>query len=329
MILDIALLSWKVPLLAPVWGFFVIVLKGPVRVFVMAGDWIKFEIGTSDKAEVWAIAQDLSIDPDAVVGKLLRVWAWFDQHTEDGNAPSVTKMLLDRNVGVTGFCNSLISVGWMAESEAEVFLPHFDRHNGKTAKTRATTAKRVASFKNKTQEKQKGNDNTNDKVTPTPLPKEEKRREDISNTNVLDSSCSELSSSKPKAPLDDSQIFISIPTNKFNTESEERPITENKISEWQAVYPAVDVRQSLMRIRSWVINNPSKRKTFGGINKFIDTWLAKDQNSGGSNAANQQHRSVSPSQYKPGPADLVRAQARQALESLDREAGNPRVHPTS
>lgn len=41
----------------------------------MAGDWIKFEIGTSDKPEVRAIAHDLNIDLDAVIGKLLRVWS--------------------------------------------------------------------------------------------------------------------------------------------------------------------------------------------------------------------------------------------------------------
>ncbi len=145
----------------------------------MAGDWIKFEIATSDKPEVWAIAQRLSIDPDAVVGKLLRVWSWFDQHTENGNAPTVTKMLLDRVVGVTGFCDAVISSGWMIESNGEISLPNFDRHNGKTAKNRATTAKRVASFKEKSKESNAG---ANAKVTPAPLPREEKRREDINNS---------------------------------------------------------------------------------------------------------------------------------------------------
>lgn len=152
----------------------------------MAGDWIKFEIGTSDKPEVWAIAQQLNIDPDAVVGKLLRVWSWFDQHTESGNAPSVTKMLLDRVVGVSGFCNAVISADWMIEEGGEILLTNFDRHNGKTAKTRAVTAKRVANFK---EGKRNGNDSVNDKgnaVTVSgALPKEDKR-EDISNTGVLD-----------------------------------------------------------------------------------------------------------------------------------------------
>jgi len=122
----------------------------------MAGDWIKFETATSDKPEVWVIASALSIDPDAVVGKLLRVWAWFDQHTESGNAKSVTKMLLDRNVGVTGFCDAVIASGWMTERDGEIQLPNFGRHNGKTAKTRLLTAKRLAAHKSNANDK--GND---------------------------------------------------------------------------------------------------------------------------------------------------------------------------
>ena len=146
----------------------------------MAGDWIKFEIATPDKPEVWQIAETLSIEPDAVVGKLMRVWSWFDQQTELGNAPSVSKMLLDRLVGVTGFCKAVIDSGWMNDDGKVLTLPHFDRHNGKTAKNRALTAKRVA------QHKAKGNDDGNVPLTPDALPKEEKRREDIKDIDPSD-----------------------------------------------------------------------------------------------------------------------------------------------
>ena len=112
--------------------------------------WLKFELSTHDKPEVWQIAQALGIDPDAVVGKLLRVWAWFDQHTTDGtNAPSVSRALLDRYSGVSGFTQSMIDAGWMTDDGKTIGLPNFDRHNGMTAKTRAQTAKRVAKLTNK------------------------------------------------------------------------------------------------------------------------------------------------------------------------------------
>lgn len=140
----------------------------------MAGDWLKIERALPDKPEVWAIAAALDIDPDAVVGKLLRVWSWFDEQTESGNAPSVTKMLLDRRVGVTGFCDAMIQTGWMGDDAETITLPNFDRHNGKTAKNRAVTAKRVARHKAKSNGH--GNGKGNGSSVTDPLPREEKRR---------------------------------------------------------------------------------------------------------------------------------------------------------
>ena len=137
----------------------------------MAGDWIKFELTTLDKPEVCQIADLADIDPDAVVGKLMRVWGWFDQQTENGNAPSVSKKLLDRLVGVIGFCEHMKSVAWMIEIDGVISLPHFERHNGKTAKNRLLTAKRVANHK-------ASNGKSNAANVSGALPKEEKRRED-------------------------------------------------------------------------------------------------------------------------------------------------------
>jgi hypothetical protein len=142
----------------------------------MAGDWIKFDKATPDKPEVWQMASTLEIDPDAVVGKLLRVWAWFDEQSRFGNAPSVTKSLLDRRVGVTGFCNAMIDVGWLDDDGDLLQLPNFERHNGETAKTRALGAKRQQ--KHKAKSNAKGND------TGVTKPSPEKRREEKSNNKT-------------------------------------------------------------------------------------------------------------------------------------------------
>ena len=136
----------------------------------MAGDWIKFELATLDKPEVCQLADLANIDMDAVVGKLLRVWGWFDQHTESGNAPSVSKRLLDRLVGVTDFCEFMKSVGWMFEEDGVISLPRFERHNGKTAKNRLLTAKRVANHK---AANAKGNGEGNAPSVSGALPKED------------------------------------------------------------------------------------------------------------------------------------------------------------
>ena len=142
----------------------------------MAGDWIKLECATPDKPEVYRMADSLGIAPEHVVGCLIALWVWADQQTTDGNAVGVTQSLVDRKSGVTGFADAMKSVGWLAETDEGLTFPNFDRHNGKTAKTRALTSKRVAKHK------RKGNDEVNAEgngaSVSDALPREEKRREE-------------------------------------------------------------------------------------------------------------------------------------------------------
>ena len=145
--------------------------------------WIKLETHIFDKIEVFQIAQELGIDPDAVVGKCCRIWAWFDVNTTNGITKSVTTALLDRYCGVDGFSKAMINVGWMAINKEDLYLPNYDRHNSQTAKDRALNAKRVAKHKkNKDLQIDNGNATgnaiTNDEPLPKSLDREEKRRED-------------------------------------------------------------------------------------------------------------------------------------------------------
>jgi hypothetical protein len=140
----------------------------------MAGDWIKLQKDTPDKPEVLAIASRMNLDPDAVVGKLVRIWSWFDTHTVDGNALSVTYALLDRLAGITGFAEQMSFVGWLNQEGHVLSLPNFEYHNGETAKKRALGKNR--------QDKHRSNDesnaNSNASNVTNALP--EKRREEKS-----------------------------------------------------------------------------------------------------------------------------------------------------
>lgn len=110
----------------------------------MATDWLKIEVNTPDKPEVFAITAMMKWDdPDLTVGKLCRLWRWFDQHTQNGDAPGVTDLMLDRICNAPGFTQALASVGWITLRQNGATLPNFDRHNGKTAKQRALTARRM------------------------------------------------------------------------------------------------------------------------------------------------------------------------------------------
>lgn len=134
----------------------------------MSVGWIKVDCNLHDKPEVLELAAILSIPVAHVVGCLVRIWTWFDQHTQDGNAVGVTYVTLDRYAELVGFAEALALVGWLKQSGRVLSLPNFDRHNGKSAKKRAVTAERVALHRS---------NNSNADVTLGALP--EKRREDL------------------------------------------------------------------------------------------------------------------------------------------------------
>lgn len=142
----------------------------------MAGDWMKIELELPDKPEVHAIAGILNIDSDSVVGKLVRVWQWFNKHTTDGNAHGVTFSLPDRISGVSGFGEAMQFVGWLEQHDKTLHMPKFERHTSESAKQRALTARRV------NKHKVKSNDEGNDAGVTLALPREEKRREEKINT---------------------------------------------------------------------------------------------------------------------------------------------------
>lgn len=201
----------------------------------MAGEWLKFEKSTLDKPEVFAIADALSIDPDAVIGKLVRVWAWFDSHTVDGNAARVTPALLNRVSGIDGFIEAMAAEGWAAIDAGGVQLPRFDRHNGETAKQRALTAKRVARSR---LSNGNGSATCNDPSVTSALAREEKRREDVEAKATVRSAA-------PIAPLDglgiegefpkpDAPGQVEVPKR---IRSAKKPQTAVRFVEFWAAYP--------------------------------------------------------------------------------------------
>jgi hypothetical protein len=141
----------------------------------MAGEWLKFDSTLPEKQETLAITVAMGWDdPDLTVGKLMRLFRWFDQHTVDGNAMSVTPALLDRIVGVSGFVSAVAAQKWLIVTDTGICLHHFEYHNGASAKSRALTAKRVATHKSNAKANAEGNADT----VSDALPREEKRREE-------------------------------------------------------------------------------------------------------------------------------------------------------
>lgn len=81
----------------------------------------------------------------------------------------------------------------------------------------------------------------------------------------------------PEAVPDVLETVIALPLNT----GEEHPVTGGEVETWQDLYPAVDVMQELRNMRGWLLGNKTRRKTRHGIGRFIQSWLAKEQNRGG------------------------------------------------
>lgn len=64
-------------------------------------------------------------------------------------------------------------------------------------------------------------------------------------------------------------------------------VSENDRAKWSQLYPNVDVLQQLRNMAGWCDANPTKRKTRGGIKRFITAWLAREQDKGGKATQNK------------------------------------------
>jgi hypothetical protein len=76
---------------------------------------------------------------------------------------------------------------------------------------------------------------------------------------------------------DSSPVIIDLTLNDKTKYS----VTQKRVDEWKELYPAVDVEQQLRNMKGWLDSNPKRRKTKSGILKFITSWLAREQDRGG------------------------------------------------
>lgn len=71
-------------------------------------------------------------------------------------------------------------------------------------------------------------------------------------------------------------------------------VFQRNIDRWAELYPAVNILQQLRAMVGWCEANPTKLKTKRGINRFINGWLAREQDRGGvGSAANWGNNQIS------------------------------------
>lgn len=130
----------------------------------MAKDWIKMRMDLSSHPKVVRILSATKSDKFQVVGGLHAVWSVFDVHSEDGTLDGYTPETMDHIIGWDGFCNAMMSVGWLEyDGDETLAMPGFDTHNGQSAKRRADETERKRKERNSADKMRTGCGQTEDK----------------------------------------------------------------------------------------------------------------------------------------------------------------------
>lgn len=108
---------------------------------------------------------------------------------------------------------------------------------------------------------------------------EKNRKEENINT------CSELPKKNGSIEAD-KPVYCTIITNT----GWEYPITVDLVELWKTTFPAVNIEQQLLSMKSWSVTHPKNRKTKGGMLAFVNNWLSKEQNRAGDTRSKQVKR---------------------------------------
>lgn len=98
-------------------------------------------------------------------------------------------------------------------------------------------------------------------------PKEKVKEKEKEKDKDLKDSCPEAKSAPASPPA------ISFVLNDGSMYD----ITENDVVIYQQLYPGIDVMQNLRKIVGWCDANPKNRKTRAGAKRFVNAWLAREQ----------------------------------------------------
>lgn len=255
----------------------------------MADFWIKVEKGTPDKPEILELSAILNIeDPDTVTGKLIRVWSWFDSNSENGHAPLVTKVLLDRLTGVTGLTDALVTVGWLNKTDTGYSVNNFDRHLGKGAKKRASDAERKRKSRDKSQ--QCHNKSVTSDVTEIGLDKSrvDKSKED-KDTEDLPTKVGHVDSNESDHVIDNSDHALEVFTfwrdtmKKDPSRTRATPERMKKIKSRLKSYTVDDIKRAIVNcsLTPHNMGQNDRGKQFNDIELICrtDTYLEKFRDS--------------------------------------------------
>lgn len=155
--------------------------------------WIKMRLDLAEDPAVIEMAEKLNVREEMIVGYCHAFWSWVSRQCHAESVTGVTLVSLGRRLNLPGFPELLRDVGWLEYDDTGerpvITIPKFDRHLSESAKKRAIDADRQRKRRNSVTQVSR---NKCDKT----VTREEKNREEVSITKVIDTA--RVTRSKPK-----------------------------------------------------------------------------------------------------------------------------------
>lgn len=108
----------------------------------MAGHWIPWEVGLTQKREVVIVARAMSVSRREAAAMCMEVWEWASDQSVDGLIMGMEPADISEAVSIHGIGEAMERVGWIRNGDGNVQFPNWDRFNARSAKARLLNAER-------------------------------------------------------------------------------------------------------------------------------------------------------------------------------------------
>lgn len=208
---------------------------------------------------------------DAAPLFVIRLWGHCQNRREwvfDGMPIHATKAICRYQGEAQELEDALITCGFLEREGKKITIVGWDEHN----------ASLIANWRNGMRGGRPKKNQGEPKEKPMGIPSDNPSVSDKIGLDRIgvDDIKSGVSDEPPEPAI------VLLPTNKFNTEAEEYPVTQKHLDDWQDAYPAVNCLMEAKQAKAWLNANPAKRKTYRGMAKFLNGWMSRQQNAGGS-----------------------------------------------
>lgn len=256
--------------------------------------WIPLHDDIWENIKTFKLVKILGIDVCKAVGHLIALWHFTLRNVpEEGDLELYGIEHIEKAAKWDGgsgeFVSAMQEVGFMDDFRIHSWDKHAEMYHSRMATAdvnREKTKERVRLWR----EKRKSNDDVtksrNVTVTKCNAPI-------LSNqANHIESNQAKQSTSGAPSPTDSKPKEEPVLTFPCSGDKSEWHLYPSKEKEWQASFPGLIVLQECKKARQWILDNPTKRKTYNGMTRFLGAWLGRVQNSGGENAKSGSGRIV-------------------------------------